>query len=451
MKMPARLRILFGSLSLMAAMLISLLATDALPPTGAQSINATDRDRGHIILKTLKNEIKKNYYDPTFHGLDLDALFKTADEKVDRATSVGQVLGIVAQTLSEFGDSHLFFIPPPRASRTDYGLQMQMVGDKCYVMAIKPGSDAEAKGLKPGDLIYSVSGFAPTRENMWKMKYLFYTLRPQPGLHLELQSPGGQPRQVDVMAKITQGKRVVQLTGRFCCDDMWELIREGENEDRLHRQRYSEESTGLFIWKMPEFNLTDQGVDGMMNKVRKRTALILDLRGNPGGYVVTLQRLLSYFFDRDVKMCDIKRRKEIEPMMTKTRGDGTFKGKLFVLIDSQSASSAEIFARAIQLEKRGTVIGDRSAGAVMEAMDYRYQLGVEVVVPYDASITNADLIMADGKSLEKNGVTPDELLLPTAADMQAKRDPVLARAAALAGVKLDPEKAGSMFPVEWRK
>jgi C-terminal processing protease CtpA/Prc len=283
------------------------------------------------------------------------------------------------------------------------------------------------------------------------MQYLFYTLRPQPGLHVEVQSPGGQPRQLDVMAKITQGKRILELSGRFCCDDIWELIREGENEDRLNRQRYIEESGDLFIWKMPAFNLTEQGVDDMMNKVRKRKALILDLRGNPGGYVVTLQRLLSYFFDHDVKIGDVKRRKETEPMMAKSRGDSTFKGKLVVLIDSRSGSSAEIFARTIQLEKRGAVIGDRSAGAVMEAKHYSYQMGADVVVLYGASITDADLIMTDGKSLERVGVTPDELSLPTAADLAAKRDPVLSRAAALVALKLDPEKAGAMFPVEWRK
>ena len=41
--------------------------------------------------------------------------------------------------------------------------------------------------------------------------------------------------------------------------------------------------------------------------------------------------------------------------------------------------------------------------------------------------------------------------LPTAADLAAKRDPVLARAAAMVGFELPPDKAGAMFPVEWRK
>jgi C-terminal processing protease CtpA/Prc len=100
----------------------------------------------------------------------------------------------------------------------------------------------------------------------------------------------------------------------------------------------------------------------------------------------------------------------------------------------------------MQIEKRGTVIGDRSAGAVMRAIGNSYQLGAGVIVPTPRASRTADLIMTDGKSLEKNGVTPDELLLPTAADLAAKRDPVLARAAELVGVHLDPENAGHCFP-----
>jgi C-terminal processing protease CtpA/Prc len=72
------------------------------------------------------------------------------------------------------------------------------------------------------------------------------------------------------------------------------------------------------------------------------------------------------------------------------------------------------------------------------------------VLYYGTSITVADVIMTDGKSLEKVGVTPDETLLPTGADLAAQRDPVLSRAAALVGVKLEPEKAGTFFPKEWR-
>jgi C-terminal processing protease CtpA/Prc len=70
---------------------------------------------------------------------------------------------------------------------------------------------------------------------------------------------------------------------------------------------------------------------------------------------------------------------------------------------------------------------------------------------FGSSITVADVIMSDGRSLEKEGVAPDEMLLPTAEDLAAGRDPVLARAAALCGVTLDPMKAGALFPVEWQR
>jgi C-terminal processing protease CtpA/Prc len=126
---------------------------------------------------------------------------------------------------------------------------------------------------------------------------------------------------------------------------------------------------------------------------------------------------------------------------------------LIVLVDSRSASAAEIFARVVQLEKRGIVLGDRTAGAVTEAQFFPHAVSLDSTksVSYAAEITEAALIMSDGGMLENVGVSPDERILPTPADISEGRDPVLARAAELAGVKMTELEAGKMFPFEWAK
>src|SRR5262249_303186 len=93
-----------------------------------------------------------------------------------------------------------------------------------------------------------------------------------------------------------------------------------------------------------------------------------------------------------------------------TRGRNAYAGTLIVLLDSGSAAAAELFARLVQLEHRGVVIGDRSAGAVMESRFYPFQLGSDSLRFYGFSVTDADLLMKDGRSLEKSGVIPDEPL-----------------------------------------
>jgi C-terminal processing protease CtpA/Prc len=426
---------------------LGLIAPRALQSALAQPDLNFERERGRVMLRTIKDDLKKNYYDTGFHGMDVESRFSAADAKMKEAMSVGQIFGIIAQALIDLNDSHTFFLPPGRANRTEYGWQMQAFGDKVFVSAIKPGSDAEKKGLKTGDQVLSVGGFEPTREALWKLVYMFYTLRPQPGLRLLLRSPEGQQRQLDVMAKVKQGKLVKDLTGQ----DINDLMREAEDEDRLNRQRFVEVSDKLLIWKIPDFAVEEGEVDLMMGKARKREALILDLRGNPGGYVKTLEWFTGYFFDKEIKIADLKGRKEMKPQKSKPHGGGNFKGKLVVLVDSKSGSAAEIFARVIQLEKRGAVIGDRTAGAVMQSRTFDHQIGMDTVIFYGVSVTNADVIMSDGKSLEGVGVTPDELSLPTAADLAAQRDPVMARAAAMVGFELPHDKAGAMFPIEWRK
>ncbi|MGH9776472.1 MAG: S41 family peptidase [Candidatus Acidiferrales bacterium] len=412
-----------------------------------QKLDNYRREQAKDILKDIYDGVKKDYYDSKFHGIDLDARFKEYEGRIDKTDSLSHAFGIIAGFLEAFNDSHLFFIPPSRPMRLEYGYRMQIVGERAFITEVKSGTDAAEK-LSPGDEVLGVHHFTVNREDLWKMNYYFNQLAPQPELDLVVRTNSGQEHEVTVQAKVRQLKRVLDLTGSGNGLDIWDLMRDEENQVHLVRQRYYEKGRVMF-WQMPIFDLDPADADHMMDIVRKHEALVLDLRGNPGGRVDGLERLLGGFFDHDVKVGDRIGRKEMKPEIAKTRGGRVFSGKVVVLVDSRSASAAEIFARLMQLEHRGTVIGDRSSGSVMEARQIPYDLGQDTKVFFAESVTIADLIMTDGKSLEHNGVTPDEIILPTQEDLAKGRDPALARAAELVGYKLDPVEAGKMFPFEW--
>jgi C-terminal processing protease CtpA/Prc len=411
-------------------------------------ISGLDRGRALDMLQVISSDLKKHYYDPKFHGVDIEAKVAAAKQQIEKVNSFNMAMSHVAAVLDTLNDSHTFFIPPQHAYRRSMGMQYQIIGNRCFVTQVRTKSDADSKGVKPGDEILSMNGFTVTRDDLWKMHYAFNILRPQPGLRLGLQDPSGAQRQIEVMAKIRETKRLTDLTGEDGGGDLWDMIREAQNEEHLTRARSVEYGDQLMVLKVPEFYFSSTEVDSMLSKARKRQNLIVDLRGNQGGAIDSLKYLLGAVFDKEVKIGDRVGRKETKPEVAKPLHD-PFTGKLVVLVDARSASAAELFARIIQLEKRGVVLGDRTAGAVMEARHYSERSGTDTVVFYGASITEWDLIMTDGKSLEHVGVTPDELLLPSANALANARDPVLAHAAQTLGVTITPEDAGKAFPYEW--
>lgn len=418
-------------------------------PRAQQKMDSYDRDRAETFLRDAYDAVKKHYYDPKFHGVDLDARFKDYEQKIGAATTFSQSFGLVAGFLDGLQDTHTYFEPPARPYRVDYGFRMHVVGDTCYITQVRPGTDAALK-VHPGDQVIAYNNFAVNRTDFHEMTYFFSALSPQKASILDLRNPEGQEQKLTVDAKVRELKKVLDFaSGMGGGVDIWDTIREEENFDRLMRQRYVEMGD-VMIWKMPEFFMDDNEIDHLFGIAKKHKALILDLRGNPGGAIDTLERVVGNVFDHDVKIADRIGRKESKPQLAKTRGGSAFAGKIIVLVDSSSASCSELLSRVMQLEHRGTVIGDRSAGAVMEARGYPYSQGMGTMIFFGFSVTDANLIMKDGKSLEHEGVTPDEIILPTARDLAADRDPVLARAAELAGVNLEPAAAAKLFPVEWR-
>ena len=431
----------------LASAVFPLVAILLLTASAFGQWDSFERDRTRGMLSNIKKAVEKNYYDPAYRGMNLEEKFKAADEKIRSATSLGQAYGVIAQTLIDLNDSHTFFIPPQRATKVEYGWKMAMIGDKAFIVAVKPGSDAEKQGLKVGDQVLAINGFKPARNEMWKINYYYYQISPRAGMNFTIQSPGGQPRDLQVAAKVTVLKRTIDLNNNV---DVNDLIRDIEDESMRKYHRFQTVGNTV-IWKMPGFSFEPAQADEIMQgRVKRGANLIIDLRGNPGGYVKTLEKLAGYFFDKDVKIADIKRRKEMEVSTAKTAGGANvYGGQVVVLIDSQSGSAAEIFARLMQIEKRGYVIGDQSAGAVMQSRFFPMQMGTEKVIFFGASITDADVIMTDGKSIEHVGVTPDEMVLSTGDDLAKNRDAAMARAIEKLGGKVSPEDAGKFFPIEW--
>lgn len=440
--MKRRYRLLSPSVFLNLVALLGLF-------TGVAKAQASGHDRGQAftMAEMTKDAIKKNYFDSAYRGVDVDFVFEQAKERIKVAPTRDAMMMTIASAVLAFDDSHTNFFPPARAADIEYGWTVSMIGDEAFVTHVRPGSDAEVKGLKSGDKLVSIDGFKPTRKNLWQMYYRYFTVAPTARVSMTILSPGeSNPRVLDVQTKIAKTAKIKSMQEYY---DRGTIKQGWFDSGKI--DEFQQFGKDLLVWKMHTFVRSDTSVDSAMAKARDCKTLILDLRGNGGGIVDIEKRLIGYFFDKDVKIGDEKTRKETKERMAKTRGSGVFSGDLIVLVDHDSASAAEVFAKIIQLEKRGKIIGDKTRGAVMTSRFFPLESGIGNILPFGASITVGDLIMTDGKSLEKIGVTPDQTILPTGQDLATSKDPVLAHAIKLAGIDVTAEQAGKYFPFEWPK
>jgi C-terminal processing protease CtpA/Prc len=398
----------------------------------AKTISSFDRGGSLTMLTHVKRDLKDNYYDRTFHGINIEALFDDAEQRIKAAESVSDTVGIIAEVLLRLNDSHTTFVPPDRKSRVTYGWRATMLGDAPYVTAVLPGSDAEKKGLAPGDRILFWNRYVPTRQNLWQIYYRYNFIRPQSMQRIVVRKPDGAEQAIDVESKLERREMM----------DVDDLLREILKATIVTENR--EASAGdTFVWRYTSFG-DPKEIERVMKKARTSKSLVIDLRGNPGGSVDTMRELASRLFDRDVRIAVETSRKADKPIMAKGRKDA-FTGPVAILVDSDSASASEVMARLVQLEKRGVVIGDRTAGAVMTSAMFPHTIGIDRLVFFATTVTIGDVRMTDGGTLERVGVTPDEIVLPTGADLAAKRDPALARAIAQLGGTITPEQAGRLY------
>lgn len=408
----------------------------------AQKMDRLQREMSEAMLANVSSDVEKYYFDPKLDNLNWKELVKRTKASIDEAPNAEVANAEIGALLEHLNDSHTSFIPPRTADTAEFGWKFMVIGKRAYVTEVSPGSDAAAKGMKPGDEVLTIDGFSVDRSGVSKLKEAINISCLQ-SLDVTLRDLQGKILHVTVAAKLDKHPLVVDLG----IPPWGSNRRQNEMDEARNRSRavYKDLGPELMIMRIPAFIEGPDEVDRLFAKVRGHNSLIIDLRGTPGGVLESVKAFLADVLVEDAKIGDTVGREGTKPVFVKCNRRGGFKGDLIVLVDSESASGAEVFARAVQLQQRGAIIGDHTSGRVMEAHIFRHVYARNVAYFYGAEVTTADFLMSDGKSLEHIGVEPDRIFLPATADIAAGTDPVLAFAAGLEGLKLTPEDAANLF------
>lgn len=184
---------------------------------------------------------------------------------------------------------------------------------------------------------------------------------------------------------------------------------------------------GIFVVKLYSFSANSANLfrDAMKKFVEFGSdKLILDLRGNPGGYLDAAVDMASWFLKsgQTIVVEDYGGNKAQEIFRSKGYDIFNDKLKFVVLIDSGSASASEILAGAMQDNKRAKIVGSQSfgKGSVQQVIDITRDTILKITV--------AKWLTPNGTSISEKGLTPDYPVEITKKDLEDKKDPQMSKA-----------------------
>jgi carboxyl-terminal processing protease len=393
-----------------------------------------ERDRMKMVLNAVAGDVKKNYYDPDLKGLDWKALTDQTKQKIDNAKSISEMLTAIYSQIDKLHDSHTKFLPPFRATKLYYGFDAKAIGDDIRIFEIKKGDPADRAGLQVGDKIIKMNGFGADRASFDTMMWYFRQLRPMPKWELVVQTDDAAPRTVLLEARQKMGARVVEQSTQM--GDIWDLISESNEYEETHKfQTAAYKETG-YVWLREFPGEGEDFLKGLMEKVQGSKAIIIDLRSNGGGAINTLRNFIGVFESSEVKVLDEVYRKKTEEMIAKPQRPNFAGLPMYILIDSRTGSSAEVFARHFQRTKKAVILGDQSMGRVVTSRQFGGEIGDRNAILFSTQISVARMVFPDGEELEGKGVKPDVYCVPTGEDMREDRDPCVQKALSLAREKL---------------
>lgn len=352
--------------------------------------------------------------DPTADLTDFWKVYNTLNTRFVPSQSTStppttreKIWGAIQGLTDSFGDPYTVFLSPDEAkmfqeeiSGNFSGVGMEIgLNTEGVLTVIAPlkNTPAERAGILAGDLIISIDG------------------RSTEGIG------------VDEAVKLIRGEKGTRV--------VFTLFREGETKEiGVTRDtiqvptidyRYNRK-TGIYTISLYEFTGTASGLfDTALADFRNSGAkkLIIDLRGNPGGYLDAAVAISSNFLPRGTVVVTEDYKGKEQNIVHKSSGKGGLPQgvKVVILINQGSASASEILAGALRDHNVATLVGTRSFG----------KGSVQELIPVGGGalkVTVARWLTPSGVSISDGGLTPDIKVDRTEEDITAGRDPQMDRA-----------------------
>ncbi len=331
-------------------------------------------------------------------------------EQVNNASSTvdSKIWGSIAGLAASYGDPYTVFFPPKEAKmfqddiRGNFGgvgMEVGMKSNQLVVIAPIKGSPADRAEVKAGDAILSING----------------------------TSTAGMS--VDVAVDLIRGEVGTQVKISFLSSGATKpaektITRETINIPVIDTAK---KPNGVFVITLHSF--TANSADLFRGALREFVLsgdhkLVLDLRGNPGGYLDAAWDMASYFLPAGKVIVTEDFGKNKAPNVYKSKGYNAFNSNLRmeILVDGGSASAAEILAGALKEQGVATLVGTKTfgKGSVQELVPITDNTSLKVTI--------ARWLTPQGHNLSHDGLDPDYNVPVSDADAKAGNDLQMAKA-----------------------
>lgn len=277
------------------------------------------------------------------------------------------------------------------------GVEMGLRDGYVKVLRVLPDNPALRAGIMIGDIFYKVNG---EEVYTWSTSEIAEVLRGEPGTEVTV-----------TMAR--DGKEIEFKMNREEINNVSEYV------------TYDGDTAIITVTRFDNNTGTEVQKEAAKFKEKGISKVILDLRGNGGGYVSAAQDLLSLWLDGKLMLTQKSLHSGNEKMSTAS-GKAILKDmKTIVLVNGSTASASEITAAALKDYGKATIVGTKTYGkGVVQKM---YNLSGGGIL----KVTTAEWLTPNGNSINDNGVAPDVEVDMTVEDINKMRDPQMDKAKSL--------------------